>query len=382
MESKESFIRNLPKKKIVIGNGFDLHCGLKTRYVDFFSDFWKRNKKIEDLIDTCLDQQEDIKPLLDASSKISVWDIYFYLLSKPSMEMKHEKWNWCDVESTITASLSKSSTNDSRLKNFPRWALIFQGVSNHCDNLKMSKNGYFVDLTEHERKSLSLLIRYCFAANEQKKNNYIWLFDELKKFEIHFGGYIKEQVKENLEDYKKKTRKFFRLFNDSESPTITSVDSFNYSDLNGGIQNKLHHINGDTDHPIFGIDSKKGLDDNSLRFSKTSRRMELDMIQNEYDENAPFENIVIYGHSLCEADYSYFFSIFDKVKIYDTEANSIIVFAYSIPKECSEIKAKNDSINGICNLFKGYAIYKGYKDQPYRMLDFLTTQRRVILYEI
>jgi hypothetical protein len=33
---KESIIEGLSKIKVVLGNGFDLHCGLPTKYSDFF----------------------------------------------------------------------------------------------------------------------------------------------------------------------------------------------------------------------------------------------------------------------------------------------------------------------------------------------------------
>ena len=33
---KRKFVQNLKKVKLVIGNGFDIHCCLKTRYRDYF----------------------------------------------------------------------------------------------------------------------------------------------------------------------------------------------------------------------------------------------------------------------------------------------------------------------------------------------------------
>ena len=37
MKSTENeYLFNLRNVKLVLGNGFDLHCGLKTRYKDFF----------------------------------------------------------------------------------------------------------------------------------------------------------------------------------------------------------------------------------------------------------------------------------------------------------------------------------------------------------
>ena len=41
MIEKERFIQSLPNVKLVLGNGFDLYCGLKTKYEHFF----KNDKK-------------------------------------------------------------------------------------------------------------------------------------------------------------------------------------------------------------------------------------------------------------------------------------------------------------------------------------------------
>lgn len=34
--TKEEMIKDLKNVKLVIGNGYDLHCGLKSSYADFF----------------------------------------------------------------------------------------------------------------------------------------------------------------------------------------------------------------------------------------------------------------------------------------------------------------------------------------------------------
>ena len=274
-----------------------------------------------------------------------------------------------------------------KINDFPTWNQIHEKslTLKSSESIKNINNSY-----DQDKENFYLLVLANFVKNFNKNNIdvYKWLLDELKAFEHNFGEYINMQVNLNSENYYKNAKNFFSIFDYDNSSIITSIDTFNYSSFDNIYQGKLHHINGDTNHPIFGIDSEEGLDEDNLRFSKTSRRMELDMIEEKYDGNVPFENIVIYGHSLCEADYSYFFSIFDKVKIYDTEEKSKIVFAYSIPgntkdeQKANESKTKNNIIKGINNLFKEYARYKGYIEQPYRMLDFLTTQRRVILYEI
>lgn len=48
MKSKREIINELKNVKLVIGNGFDLYCGLKTSYSDYFNNDSSKNKVLED----------------------------------------------------------------------------------------------------------------------------------------------------------------------------------------------------------------------------------------------------------------------------------------------------------------------------------------------
>lgn len=48
--TKESLVQNLKNVKLIIGNGFDLYCGLKTSYSDYFNHDEKKNEIIQNLI--------------------------------------------------------------------------------------------------------------------------------------------------------------------------------------------------------------------------------------------------------------------------------------------------------------------------------------------
>lgn len=89
------------KQLIVVGNGFDLQCGLKSQYEDFFNDIFKiekikkeysllqmKQKLIEDIQDNptaqnlneafykCLNGEEKY----EKDGKLSTWDIIFLAL--------------------------------------------------------------------------------------------------------------------------------------------------------------------------------------------------------------------------------------------------------------------------------------------------------------
>ena len=115
---------------------------------------------------------------------------------------------------------------------------------------------------------------------------------------------------------------------------------------------------------------------------KTNRRMELDMIKKEERVTVPFDNVVIYGHSLNKADYNYFFALLDKLNLIDSSNNSKVVFAYSLYPESKPEDIRKNYRSGISQLFCSYSTYIGKTTEPNRLLDLLTLEDKVFIYEI
>ena len=95
-----------------------------------------------------------------------------------------------------------------------------------------------------------------------------------------------------------------------------------------------------------------------------------------------FENAIVFGSSLSQADYSYFFSVLDKINIFDINNPSKIVFAYSIYDLEHENEIKANLTKAIFQLVQEDSKYKGNEAHPNRLLDSLTTQGKVVLYQI
>lgn len=112
MEQKSEFIKKLPYKKIVVGNGFDLHCGLKTKYKDFFEHFWKDTVSIDKIVTNNFSLNKNHDFIAKAFNGFNAWDIYFYLLSKHMSESL--EWRWCDVEEAILFSLNKEENEKNK----------------------------------------------------------------------------------------------------------------------------------------------------------------------------------------------------------------------------------------------------------------------------
>lgn len=388
MKTKNELIHDLPRVKLVLGNGFDLHCHLKTSYADYFRHFSGKNAYFLEWIDKYLDKYWKEKPAritfqidwwveFTNFEKTNVWDFYFFLVSREK-EKEIGKWRWCDIEKMIERSLDDPSP-----KNLFCWPLVYQTLING----------------EHYRyksSDLRILAAVAYQKNEKRPFEspeafYTFLLEQLKEFERNFGAYIYHQ---HVDDTNRafgilRTNEPFRVyaFKTLEQlcniENLVRIDSFNFDSLDRTeVEAIFHNVNGDIRAPIFGIDSNAfPSKDPRHIFAKTSRRMELDMVSDTTAERTPFSNVIVFGHSLNAADYSYFFSLLDRLDISNLESNSKIVFAFVIYDPEKEYEIRSNIRESVIKLFEDYSVYKG-NQSPNRLLDALTTQGKVLMYEI
>lgn len=96
-------------KILILGNGYDIACGLKTSYNDYFSYIESNNSDFFKLIYNVLEKkmiitEENLKQLLDLydKSNLSLWNIHFYI--KQVIDC-----HWCDIEGEIESVVNGSS---------------------------------------------------------------------------------------------------------------------------------------------------------------------------------------------------------------------------------------------------------------------------------
>lgn len=295
MSEKSQIIHELKNVKLVLGNGFDLHCHLKTRYSDYFNyRNWKFGFIGEWFNNYCnktrifADSRKPRFPLPWAEDdnfeklSVNVWDMFFCFLSKDDVNIKDKRW--CDVEATLLASLSSKATGDQQDKCI-KWNNVYQILSGHLDWRDMLRDDSKMEMV-------------ALASFMEKKNNYKPFGSEkefcslplaqLKLFEADFGRYIYHQhnndqarsfgiIKPNIAFAGLSKITMQSLCN---IDNLVSVDTFNYDTPDiPEIERIVHNINGDVDSPIFGVDSEVfDVSEPQYVFAKTNRRMELDMI--------------------------------------------------------------------------------------------------------
>ena len=365
--SKRQAVKNLSKVKLVIGNGFDLQCGMHSKYEDYFKSVqslmnsiaeWERLFTSAKTYLSSVTNYKDFWRNLGDFELINTWDCFFYF----HFNRNTENVNWCDIEEEMLKSFAAS-------KGTNYWDIIYSAGN--------PKRAGSHSLTKDQLLLAAFIKR---KRNEQwfesKDEFYFFLLDELKMLESRFGAFIKDQYTEEYkQNYENLVASLCTLSH------LVSIDSFNYS-VFGQEGYRQININGDYLSPIFGIDSQEVKTDTPYYiFSKTYRRIENDMENSEYDSIPEFENVIVYGHSLCKNDYSYYFPLMDKLQLYDFTAKGQLVFAYRVFDKERESEIKTKHRLAIAALVEAYAEYRGIA-QSNRLLDSLSIYNRVWLYEL
>lgn len=378
---KSEFIKSLQKVKIVIGNGFDLYCGLKTKYKDYFDHNKDKYCFINDKYREYLDMSIVDFDFTDKRiNLLNSWDLFFALNSLDNNQMFDS--DWCDIERLMLSSFPVHVNNNERntITSKIDWGVMKGRVSK-------DEHRKCCDIYDFIAVFMKTKIKYLQTDLE---SFYDFLLSELKAFEKNFGNYIHNQIvpntpERNFIDTTNRTyfQKAEATINElCDINNLVAIDTFNYSDMRiENLKCPIQHINGSYLNPIFGIDSSFEPKDECFIFTKTARRIDSDMFEQSFERKPDFENVVIFGHSLNEADYSYFFPLFDKLNLLDSLANNVVVFAYSIYDEKQEKTIKSTLRKSISNIMFAYAKSKGVSE-PQRFLDSLSTQNRIVTYEL
>ena len=202
------------KQLVIIGNGFDLQCGLKSKFTDYFNYVKsKMNEQDETLLKGNEINYGNTLPHSEFYLNFaSFWDCYF--LSLELLE-DNQDYDWCNVEKQIEILLtSNKNENIGEINGKILFDLLYLGSLNGLTNLKFHsqlnnmmkkqikskiQNGNQISLVENIINKLSFYISLSLDKRIQDnlKNNdnlnelisnykpifYSYLFKQLEKFE-------------------------------------------------------------------------------------------------------------------------------------------------------------------------------------------------------
>jgi hypothetical protein len=379
-EEYTSDFRSYWHQLVVIGNGFDLECGLPSRFKDFFDSRHPQPIRHEPTFgktDPYSDYRDD-----------NAWE---FILNCS------ENHNWYDVEGTIADWIGRKTDDQPTCPQRLR-ALI--GCLNDPAH-KMVDGDYRVEFEVVRR----LLCAYGDMDVWDEEKVLKVLRKELKNLEDDFDAYLSKAVDE-LSSYKESAQQLAIELMHHEMPdkdsydAETSILSFNYTNSFGRLHTDDHDVDIVNIHGklggeiVFGIDGT-GIMDDSLRapFTKTYRLMSLDVPDTGKLVHAASGNamnvgtaiIKFYGHSLGEADYSYFQALFDSVKLY--EGDTRLIFYFRPPKgedgsRGDVQEARASMMDRVVHLLTSYGNTLDNKDHGRNLIHKLLLEGRLSVREL
>lgn len=353
-ESLTNDISHVTRQLIVVGNGLDLYCGLASRFADFFA---TRRDKLRSLEHKALKNAPGWQDYLIGNG-LTAWDIVL----EQSASDQNESKNWSDIETAIADWIvPRKAGEDGRY--------IVQ--NRHLRRVLAFLNGVRTEYRAQNRFSEGEVAHFLMYVYRSDSWDHSLLLDklmvELHKLEKEFSEYLLDKV-ESTEGYSERHSKVFHgvVFDELEGKKRCSLEhsilNFNYTipgwffrDEDFDLVDHYVNIHGDLHHEtVIGIDATGHMDDPGVaQFTKTYRVMGMGssavkgiVHSGQGTDSGPRTALMKFiGHSLNEADYSYFQSLFDTVDLYGGETR--LVFYY-VPHGGSDFaSACNHSKKGV-----------------------------------
>ena len=390
---------------VILGNGFDLSCELKSSYRNFFNKRYygvydKRTKHdFTNIGARCSDIVSEPFNFGGASTSkkqfegINFWDLAVF-------KKDGAFGTWQDFEGFIKSTLKTIDKSLDELKKKYR-----TGPLSKIDLID------FIDITQKIEGDNTLLPfiymtmqfdQEVFSRTLTKENVSDFLLEELIKFERTFCDYMTEEVSNSRYNYE--SEKLLKTIQSGKEYGIDSyVVTFNYTNpvhrnaylTNNSEDGFLNHVHGDLYNRdiIFGINisdvslNKKEFKHSYFnvpffrKFTKTYRTLSL---KNKYSLfRKKTKEIKFFGHSLGEADFSYFKVMFDSLNLYEGDLK--LKFYYKNYQK--GLDAKSQQIVLVTNLLKQYE--EGLEDEgnvniPYSgyIFDKLRTEGRLSIINV
>ena len=377
---------------IVLGNGFDLKCGVRSTYTDFFDA--RISKEVEEKLEsffTKLDLSFSYRSLsfnqdeeydgykihenvynLITDAKLTFWDLLFVANKdlKPIRNWHNVEQNMLDILKEIDLSKNYSNIGQHMTKGIPGLRRELKS-SIQISLLKCSILAYYVIPKERYRS---------------KKNLDDFLLSELIEFESSFSNYLEDKILETNEYSHISELLIRKIIGEDNSIDDVEALSFNYTEPRC-LRNKITNVHGKLGNKniIFGIDQDE-ISPSSLiyKYTKTFRKM-VQINKNKGDSvyinnKNDLKNIFFYGHSLSVLDYSYFQSIFDYYNLFDSNVSLTFCCSPYGDKTSQEILTEHAGL--VANLLGKYGKTMNNENHGRNLMHKLMLEGRLTIKEI
>lgn len=398
-------------KLIILGNGFDLACGLKSKYEDFFK------KRISQELDTFLKRTyqsfEDrfsfvnnngqtfrFQTIYEVRSNYlknkgdkNAFDMMIFHLGQSDMEiLKNSNLTFWDIVLYYFQTNTVDRVDDidwraveDRIFNF----LNDTNIDKPCLTAMLNTIKHFEDLDM--KNWFCLYLAKILSDGKKIPDDFIrYLYQELRSFESAFIDFLNEEVNSN-DDYEKKARDLLLKIVSANDMSVLFEQkylSFNYTEPIVDPNINMTNVHGTlkSKNIIFGIDQTE-VDPSCYiyRFTKTFRQMTETSISKRSEElilpkKEEINEIAFFGHSLSPLDYSYFQTIFDFYDLYNSDIN--LAFYYKLYGDVTNLDMELDLSKKISEMLKSYSPSIGNKNKANNLMHKLLLEKRLIIEEV
>lgn len=317
-----------PSDILVIGNGFDLHCGLKSSFKNFFdSELRLANGRFN---------EERICG--------NIWYLIFtyaFMLDRdnggklvPFVNKNNPLW--MDIEAYIDMVF--------KTKNLISELRIYDFINNRLHTSPKPDEYTFYSLfINGDYKNQSFQIGHRVDILRVRFNNVQdLLMFELNNFERDFSNYLKKEIDKTKETYTFNVADFMTNKLDNHGANEFFVLSFNYSYCFGQDINKENVINIhgtlERNNIIIGIGDyeKGGLPGRDI-FKKAKRRVQYNFGGMNLPNKENIKSVSFYGCSFSMQDWNYYKLLFKKYRLEEQK----IVFKFLYSDYCNSEEENN-----------------------------------------
>lgn len=345
-------------KLLIIGNGFDKYCDLDSSFSDYFN-YQYPNLELHLQRNVCVEKSTTNMSVHHAyirSSNITFLEEYVMCIKTIK---NHSEINWSDVESNLNSLI----TEKMYMESLPTEIFGYVNMPNVINSMLRRR----INIIDNQN---------IFHNKESTKDFYKLLASDVTSFEQKFSKYLSAQFDKSKDTYHKKAASLVKQL--VGETTFNHIDfcvlSFNYTKPNCFNNIKTEHVHGSLkkNNIIIGIDSTDmKYADVGYKFTKTFRKVEqfttiygkkvIDVMSGNYEE------IIFFGHSLNKQDYSYFQTLFDQCKLYDSDVR--LTFVYSLYERRTAEDIKEEQVKQVIQLIETYGEKVSYNNLLNKLLN-------------
>lgn len=389
------------KQLIILGNGFDLACGLKSSYGDFFEFIFNKDESKDNywyyIFRTLYYQNGTFNGWTDIEKQILIElkNIEFLyskgILNEYEMFRISEHYDYFSSQDNSSSLRLTAASIDAHYYQIPSQKKL---QSQLISKLLLLEKHFHDYLNEQISNEFSC-IDDCFSQNKSSEQKLYFTKSLIITYFIltsHIPDYSPDDFQKILEEINTYSS-FEQFFEQTETIRQTflkedneiiqnNILTFNYTEPFRNLNIRNIHGSLSKSDIIFGIDYDKlkvNFNQPPIEFSKSYRILENGM-STIMNISSDTDVIKFYGHGLGEADYSYFQAIFDSVDLYHSDTK--IIFYWSEYPGVEKKSIRIQQVKNVTNLIEEYGTTFTNKDHGRNLLTKLQLENRLQIEEI